>query len=391
MVVIETVFLLAIGLVLYTFIGYPLLIAALARCRPLMVPPLSRLPSVSLIVAAHNEEAVIAEKLDNALSLNFPLDRLEIIVASDHSTDRTDHIVSTYAGRGVKLVCLPVRGGKVAAQDRALKHAAGEILIFSDASTLLQADTLQKLVRHFADPMVGCVSCEDRSVSWRGPDAIEDEGLYVRYEMSIRRSESRLGSLVGASGCCFAIRRSLWINMDTSLAEDLMLPLHIREHGFKTVSDPEAVAYVTTVDSQVEEYARRVRTATQGIMTLLEMKRLFNPLSAGLFSLQLISHKLCRFLAPFFLLTALLSNLALTSLHPIYSILLTLQAVFYGAAAAGFAWRTRALLLRALSLPCYLVIVQCAVVHAWVRVARGSRCAVWAPSRRLCRQETPKA
>jgi cellulose synthase/poly-beta-1,6-N-acetylglucosamine synthase-like glycosyltransferase len=386
---IESVFFLAGALLFYTFIGYPVLIVTLARGKVGVLPTLGKLPSVSVIIVAHNEEAIIAAKLDNVLQIDYPPDRFEIIIASDHSTDRTDEIVRNCAVRGVKLVCLGERRGKVAAQDFALQHSTGEIVIFSDASTFLKADIVQKLVRHFADPMVGCVSGEDRSLSSTDQGKVEDEGLYVRYEMFIRRAESRLGCLVGASGCCFAIRRTLWTTFDISLAEDFILPLLIRERGFKTVSDSEAIAYVHAVASPHEEFVRRVRTATQGIMSLFEMRRLLNPWHAGSFSLALISHKLCRFLVPFFLLVALLTNVALAGTHPIYSVALGVQIIFYGAAVAGWVWRRKGP--RVISLPLYLVIVQCAIVRAWICAGLGHRCATWSPSRRLYRQHTSEA
>lgn len=386
---IEGVFFLAGTLLFYTFIGYPALLITLARGRVGVPPVLGKLPSVSVIIVAHNEEAIIAAKLDNVLQIDYPPDRLEILVACDHSTDRTDEIVRKYAERGVKLVCLVERGGKVAAQDSAFQHSTGEIIIFSDASTFLKPDIVRKLVRHFADPMVGCVSGEDHSISFTDPGRVGDEGLYVRYEMLIRRAESRLGCVVGVSGCCFAIRRGLWSIFDLSLAEDFILPLLIRARGFKTVSDPEAIAYVHAVASSQEEFARRVRTATQGIMSLFAMKRLLNPWHAGSFSFALISHKLCRFVVPFFLLASLLTSVALAGTQPLYSAALGIQIVFYGAALAGWVWQRKCP--RAISLPLYLVTVQCAILRAWMCVGLGRRYAMWSPSRRLYRQHAAEA
>ena len=386
---IECVFFGAGALLFYTFIGYPVLIAILARGRARTVPTLTNLPSVSIIIVAHNEEAIIGDKLDNVLQLTYSPDRLEIIVASDHSTDRTNEIVRRYADQGVKLICLPERGGKVAAQVSALTHSAEDIVIFSDASTFLEADIVQKLVRHFADPRIGCVSGEDRSLSATHPSRMEDEGIFVRYEMLIRRAESQLEGLVGASGGCFAIRRSLWTTFDISLAEDFMLPLLIREHGFLTLSDPEAIAYVPALASPKEEFARRVRTATQGIMSLLEMRHLLNPWHAGSFALQLISHKLCRFLAPFFLGVILLANVALAGTHAFYALALGVQVMFYGAALMGWVWRRKGP--RVISLPFYLVMVQWAILRAWIRVALGRRSATWSPSRRLYRRQQTEA
>ena len=386
---IEGIFVLASSLLFYTFVGYPALIMTLARGRVGIPPSLGTLPSVSVIIVAHNEEAIIAAKLDNALQIDYPPDRLEILVACDHSTDRTDEIVRHYARWGVKLICLGERGGKVRAQDFAFQHSTGEIIVFSDASTFLKADIVQKLVRHFTDPLVGCVSGEDRSLSSIEPGKVEDEGLYVRYEMLIRGAESRLGCLVGASGCCFAIRRALWTTFDPALAEDFILPLLIRQRGFTTVSDPDAIAYVHAVASPQEEFARRVRTATQGIMTVFVMRRLLNPWHAGSFAFVLISHKLCRFVVPFVLLTTLLTTVSLAGRHPIYSAALSIQLVFYGAALGGWLWQRKGP--RVISLPLYLVTIQCAILRAWIGVGLGHRYATWSPSRRLYRQHASEA
>lgn len=383
MVVVEIAFLFAILGVTYTFVGYPIFMWGLANVRPQPVVKKDISPRVSLIITAYNEEAVIREKLENSLALDYPKEQIEIIVASDCSTDRTDQIVSEYAGRGVRLLTLTERKGKTAAQNLAVTRAEGEIIVFSDASILLEKESIRNLVRNFSDPAVGCVSCEDKTVSIRDGKAVEDEGLYVKYEMLLRRWESSFGSLVGASGCFYGLRKPLWRHPEDFLVVDFTTALDVREQGYRTVSEPEAIAYVKTVASSDKEFARRVRTATRGLVGLLHKRRLLNPFRFGFFSFQLFSHKLLRFLAPFLLILLMIANVALVSEGALYVGVLALQGAFYAGACLGFLLKDRPGLPRAFSFPLYFVMVNWAILVAWVRVMQGKTDATWAPTRRV--------
>ena len=371
----------AVG-VLYAFVGYPLAIGFLARVSPRPIRKGSIAPKVSLIICVYNEEAVIREKIENSLTLDYPKAQLEIIVASDCSTDRTNQIVSEYAEQGVRLLTLPERKGKTAAQNLAVSSAQGEIIVFSDASILLESDSIRKLVRNFSDPTVGCVSCEDKTISIRDGKAVEDEGLYVRYEMAVRRWESQFGSIVGASGCFYGLRKPLWRQPEDFLVVDFTTALDVRELGYRTVSEPEAIAYVKTVASPEKEFARRVRTATRGLVGLLHKRRLLNPFRFGFFAFQLASHKLLRFLVPGLLILLLVSNVMLTGAGLFYLGSLALQAGFYASAWIGFLLKDRPRLPRAFSFPLYFVMVNWAILVAWARVFQGKTDATWAPTRR---------
>jgi cellulose synthase/poly-beta-1,6-N-acetylglucosamine synthase-like glycosyltransferase len=379
-------------LLLYTFVGYPLMIAVLALVRPrtMQIQKTGFLPTVSFIIAAHNEEAIIGEKIRNCLALDYPQEKLQVIIASDCSSDRTDEIVAQYKNTGVELVRLTERGGKIAAQNLAASTAKGEILTFSDSSTMLHPSSLKKMVRNFADGMVGCVSGEDKSVSTnRGRP--EDEGLYVKYEMAIRRWESKLGSIVGASGCFFSLRRNLWTPQAEFHAEDFSIPLAIREQGFRTITEPQAVVYVKTVTSADSEFARRVRAATHGLAGLLWKKRLLNPFRFGFFSIQLISHKILRFVVPFVLIVTFITNAMLVQTGFLYALLFILQVAFYACAGIGFLLRDRLEKPRIVSFPFYFVIVNAAILTAWWRIIQGQRTATWEPSlRRSSLKVTPQ-
>jgi cellulose synthase/poly-beta-1,6-N-acetylglucosamine synthase-like glycosyltransferase len=379
----EALFWLSVFGAFYAFVGYPLTIGLLARVSPKPVKKDGIAPKVSVIICVYNEEAVMREKIENSLVLDYPKDRLEIIVASDCSTDRTDQIVSEYEERSVRLLTLPERKGKTAAQNLAVTRAEGEIIVFSDASILLEPDSIRNLVRNFSDPTVGCVSCEDKTVSIRDGKAVEDEGLYVRYEMAVRRWESRLGSIVGASGCFYGLRKTLWRHPEDFLVVDFTTALDVREQGYRTVSEPEAVAYVKTVASPEKEFARRVRTATRGLVGLIHKRRLLNPFRFGFFAFQLASHKLLRFLAPFMLIFILLSNVMLVGIDLIYVWILALQAVFYTNACVGLLFKDRSELPRVFSFSLYFLMVNGAILVAWARVFRGKTDTTWAPTQRV--------
>ena len=378
----EAIFWLSAFGVFYAFVGYPLAIGVLAYVKPSLIARENIAPSVSLIICVYNEEAVIQEKIENSLALDYPKEKLEVIVASDCSTDRTNQIATEYANKGVRLLTLPERKGKTAAQNLAVSKAGGDIIVFSDASILLEPDSIRKLVRNFSDPTVGCVSCEDKTISIRDGKAVEDEGLYVRYEMAVRRWESRFGSIVGASGCCYGLRKPLWRQPEDFLVVDFTTALDVRELGYRTVSEPEAIAYVKTVASPEKEFARRVRTATRGLVGLLHKRRLLNPFRFGFFAFQLASHKLLRFLVPGLLILLLISNVMLAEAGLIYLSILVLQAVFYTNALIGYLLKERAGLPRVFSFPLYFVMVNWAILVAWARVFQGKTDATWVPTRR---------
>jgi cellulose synthase/poly-beta-1,6-N-acetylglucosamine synthase-like glycosyltransferase len=379
----EVLFWCSLFFVVYAFVGYPITIGLLAHMFPSPVARGDCRSKVILVICAYNEESVIREKIENSLALDYPKQQLEVVVVSDCSSDKTDQIVSEYEADGVRLLRLPERRGKTAAQNLAVANAKGEIVVFSDASILLEEQSIRNLVRNFADPTVGCVSCEDKAISMRDGKVVEDEGLYVRYEMAVRRWESRFGSIVGASGCFYGLRRGLWRQPDDFLVVDFTTALDIKEQGYRTVSEPQAVAYVKTVASPDKEFARRVRTATRGLVGLWHKRLLLNPLEFGAFSFQVFSHKLLRFLAPFFLILTLVSNTMLVGASYGYAGLLLVQAIFYGSAFAGYALNGRAELPRVLSFPLYFVMVNWAILVAWARVFQGKTDTMWTPTQRV--------
>jgi hypothetical protein len=373
----EGLFWCSVAAVLYPYLGYPALLWAidLVRRRRASHPAASECLSVSVVIPVHNEERRIARKGANTAALDYPPDRIQVLFVSDGSTDGTVDLIQRHATGAMTLVVLPERGGKAAALNAGLQRATGEILVFTDASIQLAPDALRRIVGPFSDPAVGCVSGEDRVGDGGG------EGLYGRYELLIRRLESRVGSIVGASGSFYAQRRTLCRPFIAGMAPDFLSVLRTVAQGARAVSEPSAVGTMTSVKDPRQEYARKVRTLIRGMTTLFGHAELLNPVRYGTFAVALFSHKVMRWLAPIFLLSALGSSLAL-SRSPFYlaasaaQIALVLLAV---AAARGLAGIERSAAGR---IAIYFVSVNMAVVAAWFHYLRGMRQELWTPSNR---------
>ena len=371
------VFWLSVFGVVYPYLGYPILLWVLGLFfrRPDARNGDSPLPSISMIVPVHNEEKVIVRKVHNTAALQYPRERLEVVFVSDGSTDRTNQLVRQHATPSMSVVELAHRGGKAAALNEGLTRVTHEIVVFSDASIDLQPGALQQLVRPFADSRVGCVSGEDRIAGGGG------EALYGRYELLLRRLESRTASIVGASGSFYAQRRALCGPFTAGMAPDFLSVLRTVEQGFRAVSEPRAVGTMSSLREPRREFERKVRTVLRGMTTLFANGRLMNPLRFGPFSFMLVSHKLVRWLVPFFLGSAMISAAALSD-SPWYLSAFLAQVLFYFVAVAGSArWAglDRTLAGRA---AVYFATVHGAMCVAWIEYLRGARQELWAPSRR---------
>ncbi len=375
-------FWLALAAMAYAYAVYPMLLAALARFRPRPVQKADITPSVSLIITAHNEAANIARKLDNSLALNCPAQRLEVLVASDASTDETDAIVARYAPQGVRLVRSRHRVGKTAAQTMAVAQASGEVLVLSDASALLERDAVRAIVRPFADPEVGLVSGEDVSMISRDHPAAQGENLYVRYDMWVRRLETAIGSMVGASGCFYAVRRSLRAQVGAELIEDFAVPLSVALSGKRVVSEPAAHAAIPTTMSARAEFVRRVRTQIGGTTALWKHRRLLNPFRFPQVAWALFSHKITRWLTPLWSATTLLTSLVLARGNPVYAGFAFLQVGFCGLALTGWLLSARPRSPAWVSFPFSLTLANIAIAVGLVQALLGRRAAAWQPSER---------
>lgn len=362
--------------VVYPYAGYPvllLLLRSFRRAAP--CPPLADLPQVSIILPVHNEASLLERKIANIFELDYPPDKLEVLVVSDGSTDASADIVRSADDPRMSLVELPQRRGKAAALNAGLAGASGEIVVFTDASIALQSASLRAILRPFGDARVGCVSGEDRIGESGG------EGLYGRYELFLRRLESDVQSIVGASGSFYAQRRSLVGPFVEGMAPDFLSVLRTVEQGYRAVSAPDAIGYMSSVKDPRHEFDRKVRTLLRGMTALFAHKRLLNPLQFGFFAIELWSHKVLRWTVPFCLVTALLAPLSLLG-SSFYLATLVAQVTFYGGALAAFAqWGN---LHRSLPgrVALYFSSVNAAILTAWFRYSSGVRQELWTPSQR---------
>jgi cellulose synthase/poly-beta-1,6-N-acetylglucosamine synthase-like glycosyltransferase len=360
----------SLGALAWTHAGYPLAAAGLARLRPRPIRKEDVTPAVSLIVAAHDEEDVIGRRLQNLLELDYPEDRLEIVVASDGSTDRTDEIVEETAASAPAVRLLRCdRAGKGAAQNRAVAEVESDIVAFSDASSRWEPDALRTLVRSFADPEVGYVSGRLRLET---PDGSNREGLYWRYELWQRESESALGSITAGNGAIYAVRRSDYLGWDDPrIGHDFGLPFRLAQRGRRSVYEPAAVAWEKPARDAEDEYRRKVRMMTRSWRPLLDgsVARTGDPLYAA----ELVSHRVLRYGSGVLHLVLLGTSVALAPSRGAYRAALAAQLGWLALAVAG----RRRLRVPGAGLAYYYLLTTAATVEALLRYLQQGSPATW--------------
>jgi hypothetical protein len=351
----------SLGALAWTHVGYPVAAAAAARLRPRPVRKGEELPSVTVVVAAHDEETVIERRLEHLVALDYPPELVEVVVASDASTDRTDELVEAFAAREprVRLIRAP-RGGKVAAQDLAVRETSGEIVAFSDANAVWDAAALRMLVRNFGDPEVAYVCGRLRL---EAADGTNREGAYWSYELALRASESALGSITGGNGSIYAVRRSDYVEVDPRFGHDLSFPYLMVQRGRRAVYEPAALASEKPSRDIEDEYRRKVRMFEHCWLIVLEGRMLdgLDPVDLG----EIVSHRLLRYGSGLLHLGLLGSSVALAPRGRIYAAALLGHLAFLGAAAARP------------GLPRYYTLVTWATVEALVGYVRRGVPAVW--------------
>jgi len=375
--IIEHIYWSALVFIFYTYIGYLLLLRIILEFKNHPVNKGDIVTNVSIIITAYNEEKRIKEKIENTLRQNYRQDKLEIIIASDCSTDDTDNIIKSYQSTGVQLVRVHERKGKEYAQKQAVDIANGDIFIFTDVSTTLDVSAIYNIVKNFNDPTVGCVSSVDRFIDREGN--ISGEGAYVRYEMFLRKLESNISTLVGLSGSFFAARKEVCHPWATDIPSDFNTLLNAVKKGYRGVSDSESIGYYHDILDKKKEFSRKVRTVTRGIKVFMKNLSVLNIYKYGIFSLQIFSHKLCRWLVPYALLIVLVSNAFLIDSSIYYLIFFGLQAIFYCLAAVGISTGSNKKILK---FPSYFVLVNLSIFIAWLKYFKGEHYTKWEPSTR---------
>ena len=366
-------------LIFWAYFGYPLSLAFLSLFRSHTVARAHILPSMTLIITVHNEQKRIRAKLENSIEIDYPRDLLQVLIASDGSTDETNAIVSEYADRGIELFEVRNRGGKENAQKEALQLARGEIIAFSDASTSIATNGLRAMAANFADTSIGCVSSVDEIVGADGKPC--GEGFYVRYEMWLRGLETQVHSLVGLSGSFFAARREVCADFSAEMQSDFRTVLNSMKLGLRGISDPYVVGSYQDVSDSKKEFDRKIRTVLRGMTVYFKNSEFLNPIRYGLFSYQFFCHKLLRWLVPLFMLLALITNLLLINSVGIFLLLFVGQSAFY--AIAFWGWRqAEAPSQTLLKIPLYFMTVNISIMVAWWRYLSGNRMVMWVPSER---------
>ena len=377
----EVIFWLSVAAVGYAYVGYPLLLTLISLVRPKPVQAEAWTPSVSVIIAAYNEERDLAAKLENTLALDYPKSHLDIIVTSDCSSDRTDEIARSFAPRGVRLHRQEERHGKTAAQNAAITKARGEIVVFSDATTHYQPDVLRLMVPSFADESVGCVTgrviYQDLNQSSVGAGTQS----YWNYEFFLKKHESNVCSLIGVCGCMYAVRKSAYVPLYNDACSDFIIATTMVEQGLRAVYVPEAVCMEEPNRQAKKELAARVRIISQTFSDLWRNRAMLNPFRSGFYAVELWSHKIMRYLVPVFLIAIFITSGFLAPRNVFYAALFVAQLAFYLAAFVSWLLEKAGLNIRLLALPQYFVITNLASLIAFVKFISGETYTRWEPHR----------
>jgi cellulose synthase/poly-beta-1,6-N-acetylglucosamine synthase-like glycosyltransferase len=378
----ELIFWFTVVVFLYAYLGYPFLVFLCGRLRFKRILQSDITPAISIIIAAYNEERHLGAKLENTASLDYPENKLEVIIISDCSTDRTDEIALAFPWSVVRVVRQSERRGKTVAQNLGVAEARGEVLVFSDATTIYRSDVLRKIVRNFADPTVGCVAGRleyiDPSLSGTGFGA----RAYWLYETFLRAQESRAKTLVGVSGALYAVRRSAYATLHEEAHGDFLIAARMAELGLRTVYEPEAVSFEETNRCSTKELQMRVRVITQTLADLWRLRGLLNPARMGFYSVQLFSHKVLRYLLPFLYALNFAAVAILEFSSTLYSLVLYGHLILLmGGAVAWTLERLGVNSGRLLALPQYFLMVNVACLKAISEYVRGKRIITWETER----------
>lgn len=343
MYLLKVVFFLLIFLLFYIYFGYPILLFLISVFKKNDIKMSEDyFPNVSLVIAAYNEEKIIEERIKNSLKLDYSKDKLEIIIFSDSSIDKTDEIIKKYEKKGIKLVRIEGRKGKTICQNEVVKLAKGEIIVFSDANSMYEPNAIKKIVRNFYDEKVGCVVGELKYGILNSTNIVKGENVYWTYDKMIKKLESKVCSVVTGNGAIYGLRKSIYVPLERNMISDFIEPLEIFKKGYKIVYEPEAVAWENTAENSQKEFGRRIRIVTRSACSLLRNKffrELLNPFRFGIFSVQLLSHKVLRWFSGALMFLIFLLNIFLLGrggFYNFYNLTMLGQGIFYIFALWGF-------------------------------------------------------
>jgi cellulose synthase/poly-beta-1,6-N-acetylglucosamine synthase-like glycosyltransferase len=366
-------------MIFYVYLGYPLIAFLLSFILNKQVKKASYEPMVTILIAAYNEEDDIEDTVKNKLNLNYPKEKLEIIVISDGSTDRTDQIVKGYEIQGVKLLRQEPRAGKTSALNMSVPQAKGDIIVFSDANSQYDKNTLTKLVVNFNDPDVGYVTGKMIYVNIDGSTIGDGCSAYMKYENILRDLETRLGSVVGVDGGVDAVRKKLYQPMNNDQLPDFVQPLKVVEQGYRVVYEPEALLQEQALKASSDEYRMRVRVSLRAMWALYDMRNLLTFSPSLIFSWQLLSHKVLRYLCFIFLLVAFFTNLTLWNEGVFYKLIFIIQCLSYLGALISPTLEKKGYASKVLYLFNYFTLLNLASAHAFIKFIMRKKIVTWAP------------
>jgi len=372
----EIIFWLLVSLILYCYLGYPLILIILGLLFGKEIKKEEITPHVSLLIPVYNEEKIIQKKIENSLELNYPKEKLEIVVASE-SDDRTNEIVKEYENRGVKLIEFAGREGKQYTIYRTTPNCQGGIIVLTDANGMFKKDALKKLVRNFADPKIGCVSGELKYINPQKKSIGENEGIYWKYEVFIKKLESKIQSVLGANGSIYAFKKELYSPLSEYRGDDFELPIRVAQQRYGVVWEPEAISEEEVYPETVKEFKRKVVIIGWHFPGALMLLRESFKKNQPLLVFQLISHKILRWLIGFFLIFMFLSNILLLD-NPFYLIFFIGQIIFYSLAIFGYLLDIRGRKLNKLvNLAYYFCMVNLAALIGVMKGILGKQKPTW--------------
>ena len=395
MEILEIIFWVLLFIVFYAYIGYGILLFILIRLKRLFFGKKKIVnndyePDVTLFVAAYNEKDYVDAKVKNSFEMEYPKEKIHQVWVTDGSDDGTPDILRKYKDQGVEVYHEDARGGKIGTMNRGVKFVKTPIIIFSDGNTMLGKESVQRIVDMFSNPKVGCVSGEKRIYSKGSDSAVGSEGIYWKYESTLKKWDAELYSVVGAAGELFAVRTELFqeVEKDT-LLDDFIVSLRIAMQGFTIQYDPEAYAIESASANVKEELKRKIRIAAGGIQSIIRLSPLLNPFKYGTLSFQYISHRVLRWtLAPVALPLIFLANLFLAyntgfdNFTNLYTLLFYGQILFYAAALLGWYFENREIKVKLLFIPYYFFVMNYAVFLGFKRYLKGQQSVNWERAKR---------
>jgi biofilm PGA synthesis N-glycosyltransferase PgaC len=386
----ELFFWISIAVILYTYLGYGLLLFILLKIKSLLfgkkeIPAIGYTPSVTVVVAAYNEAYCIEEKIINTLALNYPENKIRFVFITDGSTDETPDIIAKYPQ--ILGMHEPGRSGKIAAVHRAMSKVETEIVVFTDANTMLNQDAILLMCRHYQDEKVGAIAGEKRVQIDETADATAGEGFYWKYESKLKKWDSELYSVVGAAGELFSIRTCLYepVSPDTIL-DDFMISMNIAVKGYKIVYEPDAYATELASANTGEELKRKIRIAAGGVQSTIRLKALLLPFKQPILTFEYISHRILRWVVtPYLMILTFFINIALVAVHGflnIYGLMLLGQLFFYAAAILGWIMEQKQIKVKVFFIPYYFCLMNYAVIAGFARYFFAEQSVLWEKAKR---------